>query len=470
MPLLGRLVVDYKNYMINDFVSKDDLPFFTTYGRFITAEMYLKAGFKNTWATFDLFVRDLPEGRNFLVFAGLEHVVQYLQDFKFTSSQVKYMKDYMKLSPATIKFLQLLKFSGSIHAMPEGSIFFANEPVIRITAPIVQCVLFEQYLANTVMLQTMLASKVARLVNVAKGVPISLTVIRTHGVEAAIKGMRAGYLVGCSKMASPILAMRMKMPPSGVITYHYFIQSFDKEEQAFEIYAKNYPSKGWMLVDTYDMDAGIKKVINISRRLGSNSFKGICIDSGDLIKHAKQARLMLDKAGLQHVEIMLMSNLEEYKIDKIVKQKTPVNWFGVATEVMTSADHPKLEVVYKLSEIIKGNNVIPKMKLSRSKATLPGKKQVYRLERKGIYQEDIIGLEKDKVKGKKLLHQFMNKGRLIEQLPSLDESAKYYQSQLIKFSPKIRLIERNYHYPVTISKSLRVLAHKTERLIRNSSK
>lgn len=314
--------------MINDFIGKKDLPFFTTFGRFITADMYLKAGLQNTWATFDLFVRELPKTRNFLVFAGLEHVIQYLLDFKFTAAQLKYMKDYMKLPSQTIGYLKKLRFNGHVQAMPEGTIFFANEPVVRITAPIIQCSLFEQYLTNTIMLQTMLSSKMSRLVNAAHGVPISLTVIRTHGLDAAIKGMRAGYLVGCAKMASPILAMRLKMAPSGVATQHYFIQSFDKEEEAFEIYAKNYPGKGWMLVDTFNIVGGIKKIIDISRRLGPNSFNGICIDSGYLLAHTKLARRMLDKAGLQHVEIMLMSNLEEYKINKLIKHKAPVNWFG----------------------------------------------------------------------------------------------------------------------------------------------
>lgn len=455
--------------MINDFVGREDLPFFTTYGRFITADMYLRAGYQNTWATFDLFVRELPPNRNYLVFVGLEHVLQYLFDFRFTSAQLRYMKDYMKLPLDTIAYLKQLRFTGHIQAMPEGSIFFANEPVIRITAPIIQCAMFEQYLANTVMLQTMLASKMARLVQAARGVPISLTVIRTHGVDAAIKGMRAGYIVGCAKLASPILGMRLKMAPSGVITYHYFIQSFDEEERAFEVYARHYPGKGWMLVDTYDIAKGVQKIIAISRRLGARSFKGICIDSGDLAAHAKLARRMLDRAGLRHVEIMLMSNLEEYKIDKLMKQGTPVNWFGAATEVMTSADSPKLEIVYKLSEIIRDRQVIPKMKLSSQKLTYPGKKQVYRLEQNGQYLYDTIGLEQEAVRGTKLLLPFIKSGKLVRRVPTLNESAVRFKSQLIKFNPRLRSIGRPYRFPVKISRNLRALARKTKKLIHASS-
>ena len=448
--------------MIDDFIGKKDLPFFTTYGRFITADMYLKASLKNTWATFDLFIRELPPNRNYLVFAGLEHVLQYLLDFKFTPAQARYMKAYMKLPSPTVAYLKNLRFSGHVQAMPEGTVFFPNEPVVRITAPVVQCAMFEQYLANTVMVQTMLASKMARLVAAAQGVPISLTVIRTHGIDAAVKGMRAGYLVGCSKMALPILAMRLKRPPSGVITYHYFIQSFDDEREAFEIYAKNYPGKGWMLVDTYNIKSGIAKIIDISRRLGPRSFKGICIDSGDLLAHSKMARRMLDQAGLRQVEIMLMSNLEEYKINQLMKRGAPVDWFGAATEVMTSADSPKLEIVYKLSELVKEGRVMPKMKLSSKKATYPGKKQVYRYEHNGIYTHDVIGLDKDNVPGRKLLLPFVSGGKLIRRVPTLDESAAYYQRQLVKFNPKLMSVEHSYRFPVRISSRLQALRRRTQ--------
>ena len=453
--------------MINDFITKEDLMFFTSAGRFTMAGVYFQCGQKNTVATFDLLIRELPVNRNYFVFCGLEHIIDYLLNFKFTEQQLALIKKSYNFPKPVFNYFKNLRFTGDVYAMPEGTICFPNEPVVRITAPIIEGELIEQYLANAVMLQTMLASKLSRVVNAARGKETGLAFIRAHGVEPAIKSVRVGKIVGIKKIGLPISAMRYNVPLVPGSTFHHFFQSFDSEAEAFETYARYYPGGGWMLVDTYDTIEGLKRLIRVAKKYGKNSFKGIMLDSGDLLKLSKKARNMLDKAGLQKTKIMVLSNLEEYKIDKMARQNAPVDMYTGATEIITSADAPKLEVVYKLSEIIRNGKSIPKMKLSTKKMSLPGRKQVYRIIKNGEYSHDIIGLENEKLSGKKLLTPFIKNGKLIKKYPGLEKIHDYYESESKKFDKKLFSINRKINYPVQISPGLKQLIKETKRTIKS---
>lgn len=456
--------------MINDFITKEDLMFFTSAGRFTMASVYFQCGQKNTIATFDLLIREMPSCRNYFVFCGLEHVVDYLLNFKFTNEQLALIQKSFHFPKPVFNYFKNLRFTGNVHAMPEGTICFPNEPLIRITAPIIEGELIEQYLANATMLQTMLASKLSRVVNAARGKEIGLAFIRAHGVEPAVKAVRAGKIVGVQKIGLPISAMRYKVPLVPGSTFHHFFQSFDSEVEAFETYAKYCPGKGWMLVDTYDTIGGIKRLIEVSKKYGKNSFKGIMLDSGDLLKLSKKARKMLDKVGLKETKIMVLSNLEEYKIDKMARQNAPVDMYAGATEVITSADAPKLEVVYKLSEVCKNKSCWqPKMKLSTKKMSLPGRKQVYRMIKNGNYVYDIIGLENEEINGKKLLIPIIKNGKLVNKYPGLKQMHEYYKSEAKKFDKNLFSINRKINYPVQISPALKSLIKETKKKIKNNN-
>ncbi len=422
--------------------------------------VYFQSGQKDTVATFDLYIRDAPK-RKFFVFSGLEHIMDYLLHFQFTNEQISYIQDSFHFPEDVLDYIANLRFTGDLWAMPEGSICFPGEPIIRITAPIIEAQFIEQYLINTVMLQTMLSSKLARVVDAARGKDIAMTFTRSHGVESAVKAVRAGKIVDVKFVGLPLSSMRYGIPMTGGTTFHHFFQSYDTESEAFESYIKHYPGKGWILIDTYDAKKGLQKLIAIAKKYGIKPFQGIFLDSGDLLEISRLTRAMLNDAGMYDVKIMVMSNLDEYAIDALAQQNAPVDWYGVATEVMTCSDHPKLEVVYKLCEVVRNGQHIPKMKLALKKSSLPGVKQVVRKKEGQYYVYDIVCLEQETLDGQPLLKPFIQNGQLIQPLPSLDEISLYYQQEKKHFHPDLFSLASNYQYPIHVSAELSNLAEKT---------
>jgi len=413
---------------------------------------------KNTSATFDLFVRQLPTNRAYLVCSGMEDVLNYIRNLKFSTEDLAYLKKQGLFSNDFLRYLASFKFKGDIWAMPEGEICFANEPVIRVTASIIEAQIIETYLLNTINLQTMIASKASRVVQAAgKGNVYDFSLRRTQGVDAGIKVARSAYIAGFSGTSNVLAARLYNIPVVGTMA-HSFVMSFKREIDSFLAYSNIFPNRSTLLVDTYDTKTGIKNAITCGLRLKEKGYhlKGIRLDSGDIASLSKLARIMLDKAGLSYVKIFASGNLDEFKIKDLLKKKACIDSFGVGTNMGTSIDAPSLDVIYKISEVTDDfGKFLPTMKLSKAKVTYPGRKQVFRIQdRKGKFIKDILGLEKENIRGKPLLIKVVEKGKIIYKTPSLDKIRTFVKNNLARFPQKFKEVYPNYEYPVIISTEL----------------
>ena len=416
---------------------------------------------KDTFATFDLFVRELPENRAYLVFCGLEDILDYLKGLKFDKDDIDYLKKQKLFSPDFLKYLAGFKFSGDAWAMPEGTVFFDHEPVIRITAPIIEAQIIESFLLNTVNLQTMIASKASRVIYAAKDKGVyDFSLRRTHGSEAGIKVGRATYIAGARGTSNVLAGKLYKIPIAGTMA-HSFVMSFRQEMDSFLAYANTFPKATTLLVDTYDTKKGIENAVTLGLYLKEQGYflQGIRLDSGDIAALSKLARKMLDAAGLGFVKIFASGNLDEFKIKELLKEGAMVDNFGVGTNMGTSIDAPCLDVVYKLSEVTdEDGKFCPVMKLSKGKITYPGRKQVFRASgRSGKFTKDIIGLEKEKINGKRLLIKVMEKGKLVYKPPPLDKIRKVLKGNLSGFPDGIKYAIPRCRYAVAISPGLKKL-------------
>jgi nicotinate phosphoribosyltransferase len=453
--------------MIKDFVTKEDLSLFTTGSRFALASIFLKENMQNIVATFDLFIREMPKSRNYFIFAGLEHVADYLKNLKFNSEQLKWLKKRFNLSSSEIKYFKKFRFKGDMYAMPEGSFFFPNEPIIRITAPINEAQMIEAFLINAIYLQTALASKLARFAIATNNKSTAVGYSRSYGIDAAMKSSRINEIFGISQGLSLYNFKNEKPSVFNAGTYHYFIKSFNNEEEAFKIYFKHMNGKGYILIDTYDSIRGIKNFIKAAKESEKNGIKanGLQLDSGDLYKLSITARKMLDQAGLNYVKIFAMSNLDEWKVAVLEKKKAPIDVYAGTTELLTPSDAPTLELVYKLSEIKKNGKIFPKMKTSTKKMSLPGKKQIFRKIKNKKYVGDVIGIDGEKQKGKKMLIPIIKNGKLVYQFPSIEKIRKHFYKEKEKFNPSIFNVNKKFNYPVSISDKLKKLTEKTKKEI-----
>ena len=424
------------------------------------AESYLLYK-RNALATFDLFVRELPENRTYLVACGLEDVLNYIRDLRFSREDLDYLKRQKVFSADFLNYLMRFRFRGDIWAMPEGTIFFANEPIIRVTASIIEAQIIESFLLNTINLQTMIASKASRVVLAAKGRGVyDFSLRRTHGVSAGIKVARASFLAGFSGTSCVLAGKLYKIPITGTMA-HSYVMSFKHELDSFLAYSSTFPERTTLLVDTYDTKKGIENAIRIGLYLKATKHRlqGIRLDSGDIVALSKLARRMLDKAGLNYVKIFASGNLDEFRIKELLAKGAQVDNFGVGTNMGTSIDAPSLDVIYKISEVTDENgNFLPTMKLSKGKVTYPGRKQVFRVQdRKSRFIKDILGLEKEKIRAEPLLIKVVQKGRIIYRLPSVDKIRISVKNILPRFPQEMRETYSRYEYPVIISPQLKKL-------------
>ncbi|MBI2656807.1 nicotinate phosphoribosyltransferase [Candidatus Woesearchaeota archaeon] len=346
-------------------------------------------------ATFDLFIRQLPKNRSYFVAAGLEDVLDYLKNLKFTEEHIEFLKSKNIFKGDFLNYLKNFKFTGDVFAVPEGTIIFPNEPVLSVTAPIIEAQLVETFLLNAINLQTTIATKASRVVLAARQKPVvDFSLRRTQGADAGMKAARASYIAGCIGTSNVLAGMKYKIPIYGTMA-HSFVMAFEKEEESFEAYSKTFPDASTFLVDTYDTLAGIENASIAAKKLEKQGHKLIAIrlDSGDLVSLSKTARKILDKNGLKYVSIFASGNLDEYKIEELLRKNSMIDVFGVGTSMGVSSDAPYCDVVYKLVELSDGGKLLPTMKLSKGKVTYPGKKQVYRIvDRKGSYAGDILAL------------------------------------------------------------------------------
>ena len=426
------------------------------------AESYFRYK-RNTLATFDLFVRELPRNRAYLVACGLEDVLNYIRDLRFSREDLEYLKRQKIFSADFLKYLSRFRFKGDIWAMPEGTVFFANEPIIRVTASIIEAQLIESFLLNTINLQTMIASKASRVVLAAEGRGVyDFSLRRTHGSDAGIKVARASFLAGCSGTSCVLAGKLYKIPVTGTMA-HSYVMSFKHELDSFLAYSNTFPERTTLLVDTYDTKKGIENAIRIGLYLKAARYRlqGIRLDSGDIVNLSKLARRTLNKAGLDYVSVLASGNLDEFRIKELLDRGALIDIFGVGTNMGTSFDAPSLDVIYKISEVTdESGDFLPTMKLSTDKITYPGRKQVFRIQGKGgRFIKDTLSLERERIKGKPLLIKVVENGRVIYRLPSLDKIRISVKNNLSKFPDAMKEVYFSYEYPVIISPQLKKLRH-----------
>jgi nicotinate phosphoribosyltransferase len=417
-------------------------------------------------ATFDLFIRRLPPNRGYLLFAGLEQVLQYLKNVKFTEEHLTYLKTQGFNQPF-LDYLRNFRFTGDVWAAPEGTVAFPCEPLIRVTAPIIEAQLVETFLLNTVNLQTMIATKAARVVNAARGkAVIEFGLRREHGIDAGMKVARCSYLAGCQGTSNVLAGLAFGIPVFGTMA-HSFIMSYEKEIDAFRAFAKTFPANSTLLIDTYDDMAGAEKAAAVAKELEKQGHRlsGVRLDSGNLAEISKKVRKLLDEKGLGYVRIFASGDLDEFKIEELRKNVAKIDAYGVGTKMGTSADKPYVDIIYKLCETKNAEGEFaPMMKLSEGKATLPGRKQVYRFkDAEGKFEKDVIALADEKVEGAPLMVKVMEKGEVTYDFPSLSEIRTVATENLSALPDKYKTVTGAPEYPVEISEDL-------EKLIRNLKK
>lgn len=413
-------------------------------------------------AVFDLFARRLPPERGFLLAAGLEQALDYLENLRFTPEELDWLAGCGRFGAGFVNSLAEFRFTGAVHALPEGTAFFADEPILRITAPLPQAQLVESRLINLIHYQTLIASKAARCALAAPGkLLVDFGLRRAHGAEAGLLAARAAYLAGFGGTATVLAGMRFDIPLFGTMA-HSLIQAHDREEDAFEHFAAAQPGNVVLLLDTYDTEAAARKLIPLAARLQARgiAIKGVRIDSGDLAEHARRVRRILDDGGLNRLTIFASGDLDEHRLQKLLADGAPIDGFGVGTRLDASTDAPTLELVYKLQEYA-GQ---ARRKRSEGKATWPGRKQVYRrTDAGGLFAEDCLGLEAAPRPGEPLLRPVMLEGRRLSPPESLAAVRERVRAQLAALPPALRANRTAPAYPVHIAPELRELTDRLDR-------
>jgi nicotinate phosphoribosyltransferase len=410
-------------------------------------------------AVFELFVRKLPPQRGFLMAAGLEQALNYLETLAFPEADLARLRPLGDFPERLLEYLAGLRFTGDVDALPEGTVFFPDEPVLRVTAPLPQAQLIETRLINLVHFETVVASKAARLVLAAEGKPlIDFGLRRAHGAEAGILAARASYIAGFAGTATLAAGLEYGIPVKGTMA-HSFIQAHDDEIAAFEHFARSRPRDLVLLIDTYDTERAAERVVSLAPRLAAEGIciSGVRLDSGDLGAHARQVRRILDEGGLQSVSIVASGGLAEDEL--LALRGAPIDSFGVGTSLTTASDAPALDCAYKLQEYA-GR---ARRKRSEGKATWPGRKQVWRSRTPGgEFMGDFVSLAGDSSEGETLLHPVMRNGRRIVPAISLDSIRSHARDQLACLPAALKQL-RPFSYPVAISANLRDLAAELDR-------
>jgi nicotinate phosphoribosyltransferase len=389
-------------------------------------------------AVFSLFVRRLPVNRNFLIACGLDDVLTHIEALRFDRPALDYLESLGRFSEAFLRHLEQLRFSGDVYAVAEGTPVFANEPILEVTAPIGEAQLIEAVVLNQVHLQTVLASKAVRVIEVARGRQVvDFGLRRVHGIDAGLKAARAFHIAGVDATSNVAAGQAYGLKVAGTMA-HSYVQAHDNEIEAFRAFARVFPDTV-LLVDTYDTLAGIGKVIELADELGQDfHVSAVRLDSGDLLDLSRRARRLLDDAGLQRVGIFASSSLSEGKIAALVSAGAPIDGFGVGAEMGIAPDAPSLDMVYKLVEYA-GR---PRVKLSPGKEILPGRKQVFRVERDGIAQHDVIARHDAAPCGRPLLRQVMKDGeRLADGRVTLAEARARRKTELARLPGALRSID-----------------------------
>lgn len=411
-------------------------------------------------ATFDLFIRRLPPNRSYFLFAGLEQVLLFLEKVRFKEEHTDFLKK-QGFEDEFLDYLRNFKFTGEVWSIPEGTIVFPNESLIRVTAPIIEAQLIETFILNTTNLQTTIATKASRVVIAAKGRPvIEFGLRREHGTDAGMKVARCSYMAGCNGTSNVLAGMKYGIPTFGTMA-HSFVMLFEREIDSFRAFVKTFPDKSTLLIDTFDDIKGAEKAAIVAKELEERGFKlgGVRLDSGDLAELSKKVRELLDRNGLKYVKIFASGDLDEYKVEELLIEGAKIDAFGVGTKMGTSEDRPYVDIIYKLCERMNEKGEFsPVMKLSKGKATLPGRKQVFRFkDERSNFVKDVIALEDEKINGEPLLVKVMEKGKIVYDLPSLEEIRKGALESFSKLPDKYKKLKDAPRYPVHLSLGLKRL-------------
>ena len=431
---------------------------FTDLYQLTMAQAYLQSGTTGS-ATFSLYFRSYPPDRAYFVLGGVDDALDYLEGLQFTGDDLGFLESLGLFDDGFLEFLAGLRFRGDVRAMREGSIFFAGEPVMEVTAPIIEAQIVETCLLNKINLQTILATKASRVVQAARGRSlVDFAARRTQGAEASNKLARASYMVGFAGTSNVLAGKMYGIPVFGTMA-HSFIEAFESEEEALRAYARSFPDDSTFLVDTYDTPGGVEKAAAVAAAMEADghSLQAIRLDSGDLLELAERAREILDRSGLQGVRIFASGGLDEFEVDRLLRADAPIDGFGVGTKVGVSQDAPSSDCTYKLVEY----DGRPTLKLSTDKATLPSPKQVYRfVDRQGLYERDKIALasEQPPPGSSPLLCEAMAGGRRVADAEPLEETRRTFVGEFERIPSEFRALRPTREYRVETSDELASLA------------
>jgi nicotinate phosphoribosyltransferase len=436
-------------------------------------ELTMAAGYLQTRfvgrATFELFVRHLPPQRNYLIAAGLEQALEFLENVSFSAEEIDYLRGhalFAHIRPEFFEYLSKFRFTGDVWAMPEGTLAFAGEPLLRVTGPILEGQILETYLLATLSYQTMIASKAARVVTAAKGRQIvEFGARRAHGSQASLFAARAAVIGGCSGTSNVLAGQQF-----GIATYgtqaHSWVMAHEQESEAFRNFLDSFPEGSVLLLDTYDVHRAVRQIIAMGRKPA-----GVRLDSGDLAKDSRWVRHELDRSGWKDVKVFASGDLDEFKIATLLSKGAAIDAFGVGTALSTPGDAPHLNLIYKLVEVERGGQIREAAKLTRAKVTYPGKKQVFRLIRKnGEFASDRIALENEQANGgMPLLVEAMRAGRRMHAHESIGALQQRCLESLEQLPAKYRQIGRTFLYPVHHSKGLQASLKKVRQRVGGSA-
>jgi nicotinate phosphoribosyltransferase len=415
-------------------------------------QAYLDHGHTGS-AVFEFFMRKLPPRRGFLLGAGLEQALDYLETLQFSPDEIDWLARTGRFKPNLLDYLAGLRFTGDVHAIPEGTVFFPDEPLLRVTAPLPQAQLIETRLINLLHFQTLVASKAARMVLAAPGkLMVDFGLRRAHGAEAGLFAARASYIAGFAGTATVVADKLYGIPIYGTMA-HSFVQSYDDEMEAFERFARARPENLTLLIDSYDTEAGAHKVVALAPRLRARgiTIRAVRLDSGDLIALSKSVRRILDDGGLHDVRIFASGGLTEDSVGEFLRAGAPIDGFGMGTSLTTSSDVASLDCVYKLQEYAG----LSRRKRSTGKATWPGRKQVWRsYGPDGRMAADVLSVESDEHNGEPLIELVMQGGRRLAPSPPLAAVRERAARDLARLPEPLRQLQPGTSYPVQIGERL----------------
>ncbi len=448
--------------------NRENLALLTDLYQLTMAQSYLESR-KTEPATFSLFIRAYPRNRSYFVSAGLVDVLEFLENLSFDAAAIDYLHSQRLFTDDFLDFLKRLSFSGDVWAIPEGRLFFKDEPILEVTAPIIEAQIVETFIINQINLQSLIATKAARCVYAARGrMVVDFSLRRTQGIDAGMKVARASYLAGFAGTSNVRAGQRYGMPIVGTMA-HSFVSSFAREIDAFRAFVASFPNNSILLIDTYDTIAAAHKAVSVAEEMAARGqrLQGVRIDSGDLVRLAKEVRHIFDAAGMTDVKIIGSGGLDEYDLADFSNAEAPYDSYGVGTKMGVSADAPWSDIAYKLVEYA-GNPVV---KLSPGKISWPGKKQVFRQrDGKGLLQRDIIGLRDENLpRMEPLLCKVMDRGKVVSPQPTLDDSRTILRQEFAFLPESAKAIRNPSSYPVEFTPRLSALLKQIEQELVHSN-